>query len=368
MIISGNSLATSVSSFTEASGSAQIVYVRTGGNGNGSSASNAFGTMEDALNSLRRFTTQKKWVIDCTDFTWSDTQLRTMPAIMGSFSEDLNLSGGAIDFSAGGLLIKADPTLVQAITVTTAPAESVTTGRFTVNVSETLVVNDHVGQLVLGGLSEYGVVISNTTSALTVQSYSGIDATNFTGIYEQSATFRFGDSGNFFEGCLQVPSYVSIAFSGIRFEPTAGKTGFPAVVTSSIAPMSFVGCSFDGMAMNRGLKVTHDGCYFEGPFVQDGAPNETRASFLDGVSFLSHGGGGVSLSAFSDCTIDGASEFGAGATLTDYSFDVLRCHIDNSADHGVHMNGSARSRVRDSAPLLRGCSSGWYRAAHLLKW
>lgn len=321
----------------------QIVYLRTGGDGDGSSPNNAFGSMEDILAALplRPRVAGQKVRVDCTGFDWTVDEHRDIPSFEYGDSTDLDVTGNAYDFNRFGLEFFAEPQLAQSITINSVTPDAKLTGLLTLDVAEVLVPNAHVDQMIYGSaLAQYGVVISNTANQVVVQTYSGGAFTAPVGLYDVGSTWDVGDAGNFFDTKLCQIALCSLSMVGIRIVQN-----FRIHPSSNV---SLVGCVLEDFSLGPGVGyLTADACVFRGKLFIDAVGHEIRSSSVHDLDFLSHGMD-YQAAMFQDCVLDTVTDFGAGASLSSYVVDVNRLLIRNAPGNGITLRGADVSRVRNS--------------------
>lgn len=326
----------------EATASKRTIYVRTGGTGDGSSAVNALGSMEEAFDALPRFSRNQKIRVDSTGYDWTvPSEARNIPSIMSGESNHLDVGGAGGDYYDPPLEFFAAPTLVQSLTITGVTPDAKLLGRAAVDVSETLTPGAHVDQWIFGGnIAQFGIVISNTASQLIVQGQSGIALAAGSGLYTLSSTWDVGGV-SFDDFKLSYAPFCSTVFNGIAFDDFT--------VSTAASYCTFAACQLKNATFyGAGRTLNLQNCLIkDGTLVMDSVLCWVKACVMRNQTFATDGSLSAEENVWQDCTLDAVTDFGGNWLLTDWSAEIRRTFIDNAVGNGVNLLGAGRSRVRN---------------------
>ncbi len=294
-------------------------------------------------------------VIDVTGYTnvTADILYASFPASSRRFElvTDRDTSDGKQDFWDMPIEIVAEPVLVQNVTVTGESADA-TTGLPTINVSDTLVVDAHVGQMFLESRTRRGVIHSNTVNTLVIASWSnGFAVGEGSGIYTQSCTLDFGDPTKSFCG-IWITVNSGVVFNGIKFENTqSGNCSF-GIVPKSKAYFNM--CHFTGVNLEPGTLTNFWYCYFQTKSAFLEGPYDFSACVFQDVPMDGHGGCGLGQNAMKWCIFDGCGAIGSGNWESEIDIEINDCHIKNGTSHGILRGSSIAAKV--GSTLIEDCA------------
>jgi hypothetical protein len=326
------------------------IYLRNAGDDtlDGSSVGNAVATLNRAFELLntvdggysRQYIEATSYVDTLTDPGTGTGEYWDLPSSSRLAVNDINRAGafdsGKQDFLNYPVEIYADPALVLTLDVASLSVDS-DTGLTTINVNDTLVTNAHVGQMISGNIAEWGVIHSNTTSAIVVAS-GFLTTLTGVGIYEQSCVVTFTTAFG-----LTLTHRGPVAFNGIKF--------VGGIVRNYVHQYSyFQMCSFQGFYIDgTGGIAAAWACYFDGGNVNlEGAAAEFHDCVFHAASFSSHGSGGNGRNTLSYCILDGCNAYGSGNFESSFDIEVENCLIDNSTSHGIQKASPQRCRISDT--------------------
>lgn len=244
-------------------------YVRPGGSDSnrGDSSSSAFATIERAFEQLDHDVIGLRQIIDITGMKGADAITKAsgsleFPVIQSGFESP---TGGPIVgpnnyWIETPVQLRSDMSLVQSLTVDSVSNDSVT-GFATVNVTETLTADAHVGQMLLSdGFYEGGVIVSNTTNSLVITSTESSFTASGLGIYEYGAEINS-------DGPVKIPASCRWFISGIKFSDTSGDDYSLAVqgpYKTSLQQCDIEGISFQSGGEDFGSGFNVEKCYIHG--------------------------------------------------------------------------------------------------------
>ena len=346
------------SSYIYPAGTEEIRYVRsaTGDDANdGLSPATAWLTLNKGLGFLSGFSTNRNLILDVSDSTFSDSEQLNFPALFGGVNNDLDFGGIGVNnffFKTIGQ-IRASQTLQQALTITLVTPDPVT-GMPVFTVSEGLTPGAHVGQFILGsGLSEYGVIVANDASTLTVA--STITAlTGPVGVYIPSTTFTFGaGDDNFFQESIYIDMFANYTIQGISF--LANGTFQSALAVNSVMPWHLFLCQIQGLYVSGPGQGVMDACYVTRLFGLNAASMERRSSFFDGCNMLNHGDGASGMNNVNGCYFDSCQPVFSGNVESRVGGSITNTEIANGSAEGVIMRGGNIGRIKDCR--IRDCAA-----------
>lgn len=328
----------------------EVRYVRTtGGNdaNDGLTPATAWLTQSKGLAFVAGFSTNRSKILDVSDCVFAANEQLNLPALLGGVNFDLDFAGlGPNNFSDRSIgQIRASQTLQQALTVTLVTPDA-TTGLVVLTVAEVLVVNAHVGQLVIGsGLVEYGVVQSNGVNTLTLSTLNAV-WTAPVGAYTPSCSWTFGDAANFFQQATYAGILSNYTFQGINF--LANGAAQSALTLYTLFPVHLQLCQIEGLVLEGGGHATMDACYITRRFAQNGAAATIRSSFFDAVTFNNHGDGASGVGQIQGCMFDGCGPLLSGNLESRMGLSMSGCEIDNATAQGIIFRGANLGFIEDT--------------------
>ncbi len=349
-------------------------------NNDGLASTRPLPTLEMALALLSSFSWGRLFLIKVLN-GHAETLTRPLhfPPIIGTgdpddlaFDASFNYSGvdPTWDLLRTPLRIECDPVLVDTFTGVVTTYNAVTGMTTVTDATKAWTVNEHVGRIVLAGgstsvsnpPSTYGVVFSNTATALNITATTDLGMTNGPmRIVSRGATFTLGDStswtkvGLFLNACM-----IPVSFVGITFARGSGVTG-PLFNITSHSNINFLMCEFNGgITFNPGAGlIAIDGSYLHSGFWgANGQALALRGSLMSGMSHAFHGTGGSGLYDFYGNYITGCGPLGHGGTSTpEGAFRYDHCHIVAGTGVGVKYTGSG-ARCNISNTKIDSCAAG----------
>lgn len=269
------------------------------------------------------------------------------------FTREGAFDSGKLDFNNMPIEVYADPTLVLTIDIVSYSADSVSTLQI-INVSDTLVVDAHVGQWVGTGGGVLARIASNTENTITIAS-SAFSETGAHGIYTESCVLSFNDAA-----ALSLDS--TALFTGVRF------SGTNAPFFLATKTLSFTNCSFDiGISVaGYGMIVTFINCHTQGWCFIEGMAQAFSYSYFDGVDMSSHGSGGYGKNAYDKCIFNNCPNLGGGNFESCTDIEIQNCLITNAPSSGVWRQSPyacriSNVRINDSAShaISLTCGGGY---------
>lgn len=236
----------------------------------------------------------------------------------------------------------ADPELVLSITITGFVEDSIT-GLQTVQVSDTLVPDAHVGQFLNTGIAQLGVIHSNTTSEI-ICSTDWLSTTGPTGIYKQSCVITS-------TGSLNIDFLNKTTLNGIYFKSTSGSFYF-----SPHSNLNAVQCRFERTTIQaEGSPIfTSSGCYFDDFLTIEGMAHAMNACTFKDVTWTTHGSGGHGKNTLTNCILDGCTAYGASNFESAMDIEINNCLIDNGTSHGIQKSSPFQAKVVNST--IQNCA------------
>lgn len=310
-------------------------YARPGGddaNGGTNDTTDAVATWPRLISLLDKNPPPRtRQVADGTGVDWTIADAVSLPKIMGGQDFDADIaSWTGLDTTIFDRSVeyRAHPELVLNVTITNVTVNAAD-GSVAVTVSETLVVDAHVGQSLVGtGVFEGGTIISNTANVLTVAS-STANWTAQARIVTQSSKWTIGDSGNAFSGGLDCTALCTTVFNGIEIDvkTTANKNFI-------LTPLAFVNlalCKIDNILIAGGNhQVVTDYCYFHDTVGVDGGNLKAVSSAFKGVGWNVHGTS-AGLTGFDYCLFKDCSPLTTNNSQhSEFSFGLDHCRFDGT--------------------------------------
>lgn len=328
----------------------EIRYLRPGGdNGNdGLTPATAWAGDLDGLKQAIEWLASGAYalsqIIDITGCTVSAAEeLFLGGANLGSLNYNLDFSGtGPSNFLAlSSFQLRAEPTPVLAGLNITGVAQDAASRLYTATVSNVLVANAHIGQMVLGEVpGEWARVVSNTANTLLLTTSTNPQGWTNPGIYTEGATLTLGDPAAFFGNAVSFLANGDWFMSGIRFESTGGSKN-SAVYAITNAPVFWQMCAFEGHYLAGGTAPSFMDCCFidGGTWGIDGGQLTMRQCFVNAATPSFHGAGGTGNSDAIDCYFNALpAPYGGGNVES-----AFYAHLDN-----VHFNACTAGAVQFS--------------------
>lgn len=334
-----------------------VTYVRnTGNDDNPGTLASPLRTLGAALDQLHTGPQGlHRQVIDMTGFvdTITNTIIETPSGGWGS--NDLfrvgGLDNGRVDVFNMPFEIRADPLLVQTITVTNESSDA-TTGHITLTVSDTLVVDAHKGQWVDGGTGLggiiIGVIVANTETTLTLAgSSTGYGGTST--IYTQSCVLSGADFA-----LMDIVCNGPTMLQGIKLVNTYGASDRTSLKyrLAGGGKLSLHQCSVEGIASIREeatsgvLDLWY--CYVTTRLWCEQSAHIVHDTVLDGCNLNFHGSGGGGLNELADCILDGCTPYGGTNHESNFDVEVNDCYIRNAQTHGIRIGSPVAGVVRNT--------------------
>lgn len=315
-------------------GTTLTIYLRNTGDdaNNGLTVGTAVATMKRAKELTPRFYEGGLIVWDMTGFSETLDEPFHVPQVFGS----AHVSSGEFAFS-----MYADLADVLSVTVS-GVTPHVTHTMPTVAVNETLTVNAHVGQFLVGsGANEVGVIVSNTASDIVVASL----ASTFTApvkIQQTSCSLTLGDSSDPLNTAFALYTQSSFRMRGISLRASNANVHAMMVVANYSSRAEL--CDIDRVLVRGGGEaMLFLSCYMQGKFYLQ-APVNAQECFFDSVDFYSSNSEKSQFLAswFDACDVgDGPDDFRP-------SMRLWRCQVDNAPSIGIDMLNPHYSSIEET--------------------
>lgn len=359
----------------------RLIYVRNGGddNADGSSEGNAVATLRRAHQLVKRISPYEFQVIECSTFVETDPDPLILPQLHAGNDVQIYLTGdtsdGSQNFQHTALEYRAEPTLVQALTVNNVAAAA-TTDMPIITVDEVLVPDAHVGQFVIASSPAVaGTIKSNTDHDIYLMSSSPAvigDWVAPVGIYKPSCELTYGSAGY----PSMAGGVMGIHLSGLQFSGIKVRSPVPvSMYFSGCGFVQFQLCDLENVALLGGGRMANiDYCHLNGLLLQDGRPITIRSSFWHDGEHLCHDGpaGTYFLSNGYDnvknvgsnaavfivkCISENAP--GVAAFRLDHPGEtkIDSCVVNDAVSHAIYAVGAARSRTVTN---VHGAGNGGY--------
>ena len=313
-------------------------YVRPGGDNNnsGTSALDAFATLERALREVPLYATNRPSIIDVTGMTIAAAELLQLGGTdLGGTINTYNAPVVPDLPNRRQVQIRADLTPVQAFTVTSQVADPAT-NLTTITVAEAITpgaLDDLILVDVDGGVGP--IVKNGYTSGAGPNTIYVASATTFaaaTTAYAPGATITYGDPAQGLDGAIHLAALADWSFRGLAFASTAASKSAAFTVWAH-QPVDFTMCQIDGLHLAGGSAqvlvygsvIRDGGLIFEGAF-----PTLQKVAGRD-LNIVSTRGRAV----VDQVVLDTCSPLGGGSGTSQFAAEVTQAEVRNGTGAAI---------------------------------
>jgi len=349
----------------------KVIYVRPGGSdlNDGSEISLAVATLRRAMELVPVAFEDRRYVIDLTGMTVTETAISSLAAKISSIGswQNFDQTGGGFadasimafgtDYYRGALTFRATPTpLVSGIAVSSQVADTVT-GMYSVTTTSNFTLNQHRGKLLYGaGFVECAVIVSNTAGPNSViKTTTNYPFAGPLTICDYGAEMTLGDTSDQLNQPNKSIVACALQFTGIKFNvpPDALPALSGALSITSSSSVDFSQCELQGATLIGGGLSLIENCYCYGPTGNEylgafGFGLYLRNSYVRTLRDGTHGDGAGSTNR-GWCVFEQCQPWGHGGTSEPHhSWNFDYCEFIDPVTYALYYRGPIHCRFKDS--------------------